>query len=234
MGWYKHGSTSEDRRKAKEEAPAKTPTRLWLNPEEEKKIIILDDEDFVLYEHHLKINGKWGNFFTCLKGHDGEDACPLCMSGNARQFASFVTVIDCTGFVGNDGKQVKYRRSLFAMPASVGDRFEALRTKHTTLVNCLMEIKRTSDNAPRLGDVWEIVKKGIDVKADVKLHWKSRVDGKMHPPEPFEYLKLFAPKTEAELRALASGAYSGDGDESYRGSSDYKPPTDGGDDDALY
>jgi hypothetical protein len=233
MGWYKHGSSDEDRKKAKEETPSRTPTRLWLNAGEEKKIIILDDEDFCLYEHHMKINGKWGNFFTCLKGHDGEDACPLCMSGVARQFTSFVTVIDCTGFKGKDGKMVKYRRSLFAMSPTIGDRFAALREKHTTLVNCLMEIKRTSDNAPRLGDVWEIVKHNIDVESDDKLRWKSRKDGKMHVPEPFEYLKIFAPKTEAELKSLASGAYSGDGDESYTGGN-YTPPEKGGDDDALY
>lgn len=233
MSWYKHGSTSEERKTAKEEAPARTASRFWLNPEEEKRVIILDDEDFVLYEHHVKINGKWGNFFTCLKGHDGADACPLCMSGNQRRWTSFITVIDCTGFIGKDGKRIQYRRSLFPMTPTIADRFSALRSKKTTLVNCLVDLKRTSENAPRLGDIWDIVKEGVDVENDKKLRWKSNKDGKMHSPEPFEYIKIFAPKTESELKALASGAYSGDNDEAYKGGN-YTSPDKGGDDDAMY
>jgi hypothetical protein len=237
--WFKHGVTEEDVENVKKEVASrrKSPLRLWLNEKESKKIIILDDQPFSIWEHHMRINGKWGNFFSCPKGFSDDVVCPICMSGNNRQFSAFISVIDCTGYKNKKGETAgKYSRTLFAMPETVLDRFLAYRAKHTTLVGALIEIQRTSEKAPRLGDVWEVLKTGIDVEKDEKLWWKSREDGKKHPPEPFDYKKIFAPKTASELQALASGAYSGDDDEKYSGggNSDYKPPKEGGDDDVIY
>lgn len=241
MSWYQLGSTEESRQKAKEEPRKRIPTRFWLNPREKKRLIIVDDIEFSLWEHQVIIPGapnKWGNFETCVAGMDGTTPCPLCLARNRRMFRAYITVVDTTGYPRKkDGKIIKYSRYLFPMTVADLDKFVALRTRNTSLVGAILDVERTGDSAARLGDLWDIVpfsdeqKINPKILEDEKLFYKSQRDGKLYPPEPFDYLNIFEPKTAAELRELA--ATSSEQTESFKGSGSYAPP-DGGDDDVLY
>jgi len=237
MSWYQSGSSEEQREQAKIEQGSKSAPRFWMDPGDTKTIIFLDDSDFCIYEHHLKIGGKWGNFFTCLRGMDAKNPkpCPFCLSGNKRQFSSFVTIIDCTGYKDKQGKEHKYIRKLFPMTTTTLDKFIAKRNKKTSLVGAVWEVSRTSDRAPKVGDDWEH-KGEADLDKDTKLHYKSAKDNLLHPPEPYDYLKLFEPLTEDEMRAVLANAGSmmgGSGGE-YAPKGEYVPSSGGGDGDTLY
>jgi hypothetical protein len=230
--WYVHGSTEEDREQAKAEGSKKGGSRFFLNAKETRRIIMLDDKEFCVWEHHLKINGRWGNWFTCRKGmrKDNPQPCPLCLSGNKRIWHGYITIIDATGFTGRDGQEVKYTRRLFPMTNKDLEKFIAKRTKQSGLVGTIWDLTRHSADASKIGDDWEYLDR-IDPFTEKKFFYKSRLDGKEHPPSAFDYKELFAPLSEAEMQALGYSSGNGDGSGSGGG---YQPPDKGGDDDALY
>ena len=232
--WYIHGSSSEDRETARSESSKKGGQRFFLNPGEKRRIIMLDDEDFCIWEHHLKINGKWGNFFTCRKGMSRENpmACPLCLSGNRRIYHGFITIIDATGFTGKDGKQVKYLRRLLPMTSSDLEKFVSKRTEKTGLVGTIWDFTRYSKDNSKIGDDWSYVERCEPFK-EKKFFYKSRLDGKEHPPEVFSYKEIFTPLTEEEMRSIGIAA-SSSGSKDDGDSGGYSAPDKGGDDDALY
>lgn len=247
MSWYQVGSTEESRRRAKDESSKSIkPMRFWLNPGEEKRLIIVDDVEFCVWEHQVMLPGSpnpWGNYETCIAGMDGDAACPLCLADIRRSHKAFITVIDTTGYTSKkDGRLVKYGRYLFPMPNADLDRFIAFRTRYTSLVGAMLDVKRTSKDASRIGDMWDVVPFSDDIKInpkileDEKLFYKSQRDGKLYPPEAYDYLKIFEPRSKSELRELASGKYSQNANDAnqYTGKGGYSPPGGGEADGALY
>lgn len=236
LSWYQSGSTEEQREQAKKESSSRSVPRFWMDPGDTKTIIFLDDKEFCLWEHHVKIGDRWGNFFTCLKGMDPNDPkpCPFCLSGNKRQFSAFVTIIDCTGYTDKKtGKEHKYIRKLFPMTVTTLEKFVQRKKKRTSLVGAVWEVSRSGDNSPKIGDDWEH-KGEADIDKDLKLHYKSAKDNKLHPPEPYDYLNIFEPLTEAEMRAVIANSGSSSGGKSYTGDGTYTPPDVGGDNDTIY
>jgi len=230
MGWYQKGSTAESRERARKEARSNRKIgRFFLKGKETRRIIMLDDQEFCIWEHHLKINGQWGNFFTCRKGADQNDpSCPLCTSKASRSYTGFITVLDETGWKNSKGEMIKYGRQLFPMSIQILERFATVRDRKTSLVGTVWELTRSSDSAPRLGDVWDYIET-VDPFEDEKYWFTSRMEGKKKPPEVFDYKEIFMPLSCQEMRALGLGSSKGMDD------SDKEPDNfEGGDDDALY
>lgn len=107
--------------------------RFWLSApggrgfkkgDNQADIIFLDDEVPVLMEHHIQIDGKWGNTFTCRLNIPGETYCPLCATGDKAYTAAFYPIIDrreYTSMKGTDKeKQVRDQiRLLVAKPGTM-------------------------------------------------------------------------------------------------------------------
>jgi hypothetical protein len=75
---------------------------------------------------------------------------------------------------------------------------------------------------------------GPQILEDKKLAYKSKTDGKLYPPEPFDYRKIFEPKTEGEIKAILSNTGGGSESGGFTGGGGYTPPESGGNGDVLY
>jgi hypothetical protein len=132
MGWYTHGTTDEDIESARKESKNRSVGRFFLKAGESRRVIMLDDKDFAFWEHHVKINDKWGNFFTCIKGVDPKNpVCPLCVSKASRSYTGFITVLDATGWTNDKNEKVLYTRQLFPMTLKTLERFKLKRHRKT-------------------------------------------------------------------------------------------------------
>lgn len=139
--------------------------RFWLNREQTKEIIILDDEDEVVsaYEHRvLTISGRI-DYVLCMKNL-GEVKCALCESGNKRYLVYYLNIIDVDGYRTKDGRVV--RNVKMVMPLKV-KAAQALRTylnlwkkKNSNLRMKYLRVTVTRlplRDAPTTGDTFELI-----------------------------------------------------------------------------
>lgn len=89
-GWAKAKQEDAEAKKRMEESRDPRKNRFWLENDSAAKVTWLDTPSFFLHEHNLKINGRWGNYETCLKDFD---TCPICESGQASSYIVVGTVI---------------------------------------------------------------------------------------------------------------------------------------------
>ena len=127
------------------------PWRFWLKPKETASIIFLEDEPPVLEEHNLKVDGKWGNHFTCLKV-TGED-CPLCEAGDRPSTVGFFTIIDRRSFETSKGEKRKDTIKVFAAKFKVLKQLKKFSEKYGGLTGLEFEVERSDEKAPSTGDL---------------------------------------------------------------------------------
>jgi hypothetical protein len=230
--WYQTGFSKKNLEKAEKES-SRAPSRLWIPKDNSKEIIILDDDPFCVWEHSLKINGKWkGNEFTCRKGLPDDPRCPLCSSKANRYYIGFLTVLDHTGFKDDDGNWHKNLRRLFPMKLETLKIYAKFKERKVSLVGWKVECTRTSGrNIAAIGNSFEFIEK-VDPFTDEQFFYESRLEGgKKKPPEIFNYKELFKPMSVKEMLALADRA--GESYETKDKDDDEEEGT-GGDGDAPY
>jgi len=193
-GWKKAQQVDEE---AKARQAARGPLRFWLEPDSSAKVTFLDTPSFFIYEHNLQLDGKWGNYFTCLKDFD---TCPLCESGDRSSFAVVGTVISHKPWKDRDGNVHKNTKMLFVARGKARDRVKKQIERRKDLKFCLYEISRgSSKNESSVGEDFEFIRK-LSQKTLLKL-----VPEGEDPKEwlrPFDYEEVLAPKDPAELRKL--------------------------------
>jgi hypothetical protein len=97
MGWYSKGLDDERMEAARNESRKGSASRYFLKAGETKRIIMLDDDVFCIWEHNPKVNGEFWHYFTCRKGADPDDpGCPMCLSKVKRYYVGFITILDVT------------------------------------------------------------------------------------------------------------------------------------------
>lgn len=231
--WFQTGFRKENLDRAKQESGSK-PGRLWIPKDTSKEIILLDDEAFCIWEHALKINGKWkGNEFTCRKGLKDDPRCPLCSSKANRYYIGFLTVLDHTGYKDDDGKLHKNMRRLLPMKLETLDLFAKFKEKKVSLVGWKVECTRTSGrNVAAIGNSFEFIEK-VKPFDDEQFFFESRMEGgKMKPPEVFDYKKIFKPVSVKEMLDIADRSNEKYEERDRKGKGDDDEA--GGDDDTLY
>ena len=137
-----------------------------------------------IWEHNLKIAGRWGNYVTCVKE---VRSCPVDESGERSTFTGYLTVIDTREFIRNDGTKVKNRKILYPAKGSTIKRLEDLIKKHGTLKGMAFKIKRYTKDDPNCGTDFEFIK-------PVALTKDNAI--------PVDYNKVLYPPTDAELKAF--------------------------------
>lgn len=183
MSWFKKDFGGVDDA-IRDQERSRKPNRLWLAEKTEKQIVFVDDEGFSFYEHQLKINDDWRNWFSCLR-QMGKN-CPLCDSGYNRYYVTMFTVVDLSEWTDKKGvKHVNELRLLALKPdvASIVKRKKA--TRNGSLVGCMFKVFRSSGKDYSSGSDFEFIDK-VDLQ-------------KFSNPKPFEYEKLFAPLTPEQL-----------------------------------
>jgi len=240
--WFQKNPSAEDLNNVRKSLSSGRVMRFFLRIDkqtqkgESRQIIILDDEPFCVQEHNPVINGEFHHYFTCRRGVDDKDpSCPLCLAGERRVFTGYITILDATGYESkkNPGQIIKYSRQLFPMTLSTLDRFRVLKDRKTSLVGAVLNVTRTSSNAVKVGDMWEL--EGIvDPFMDKEYWYESKIQKKMVAPEPFDYMKILEPLSSLDMRALG---VSGREDKKWDYNSDgggSNNATGGGDDDQTY
>ena len=205
--WFSQGTDNETIEAAeRDRSRFNVQKRLWMPPGGSKKIVVLDDQPFRIYEHNPKINGDYKfNWFRCR----APEPCPLCVSRVDRYFIGFVTVIDVKGFKTKKGDHIKNFRQLLPMKTKALKRFNTKVHRKTSLVNALLDISRLSDEDPGCGNDWEFVDYA---NMDDEKYWSySKREGKLIRPEPFDYMKVLAPMTADEMMAIGGGGFGGGG-----------------------
>lgn len=152
------------------------PWRFWLKAPGTKgfkegdnvaDIIFLDDEVPVIYEHHLQIDGKWGNFFTCLTNQPGVEYCPLCDAGDKPYEAAFYPIIDRREYSSRKGDKV-YKdqiRLLVAKPTTI-KQLRIFQAKLKTLKGREFNVTRTGREESNVGNTF--IATETHSKADVE------------------------------------------------------------------
>jgi hypothetical protein len=136
----------------------------WMKPNSDTSITFVDgnldgevlDIPFI-YQHHLNMNGKWGNFFICTQE---VEPCPICEGGNTPSFVGVLTIIDHTEFQSKrDGLMKKDQIRLFYAKRDTIKQLQKLAAKRGGLAGCTFEVSRTGDKSPSTGNQFDFVDK---------------------------------------------------------------------------
>ena len=175
----------------------KSVSRFFLKAGEESIIVFVDSVPVGIFEHNLRIDGRWGNFYTCSKD---VGVCPICQyfRDNKPTWTVYFTVIDTRSFVRqSDGQEVKNRKVLFPVKGSAIALVEKLLKKYKNLSGLAFKVTRLTDNDPNCGNDFEYLGK-------VNILKKFGQDAVI----PIDYDKVLAFPTEEELAYLGITAGS--------------------------
>jgi hypothetical protein len=231
-GFIQVNPSRDDIKQREKESRSKKSRRFWLpspdkGGQDGKQVIFLDDDFTCIWEHQLKINDSWDNFFTCRQGVDPDDPrCPLCESGVKKYYVGFLTCLDATGWTTRKGEKVLYQRQLFPMKTETLKKVMLLKDTKTSLVGAKYHVRRVGDRAATSGDMFDFMEytKPFD---DEQFWFQSRIEGKKKPPEVFDYEDIFAPLSFNEMVSYVDGSRAG-------GQSPGKGGSGGGDNDVPY
>jgi len=202
------------------------PMRFWLDHDQSAKVTFLDNPSFFLWEHNMKIGANFNNFFTCLRDFD---TCPLCESGLNPSYIVVGTIISHKPYTDKNGVTIKSQKQLYvAKGAARNIILKKAERNGKDLTYAVMELARgNGTNEPNVGQDIEFVKRLT--KEQVQSLRPAGVDANEWI-KPFDYEKIFNPKTPDELRKLVGlGAPIGSAEEQQQKA----PASDGGDIDSL-
>ena len=231
-GWYKKGNEGleEERRRAEEVKNRNSFLRFWLKVDESARVTFLDSEGFFVYEHNLKLNGKYGNYYTCRREMD---ECPLCDSGLYPSFSAYFTVIDHREFETRDGKKFKNQKRLFAAKGPIIKALAKRRDEKYdgSLELVCVEMTRHKEKGSNTGDDLNDLKR-LPKAAFLNKCLPDGMDASEYL-KPFDYLKIFEPKSVDTLRALVGQSVVGSSESDNNGSGDIDDRIDVDDDGNL-
>ena len=200
--WYKTGGDGYEKSKQLEEERAASygPSRFWLKPGTSAKVTFLDTEGFYFHEHNLKINGKWGNFYTCLKDFN---ECPICESGDTSGYVCAYTIIDHSEYESQkSGKIFKNQKRLLVVRPAVMNKLARRRESlEGNLTHGLFLFSRDKKEECNTGEDIEFLKR-LPVESILKFKPKEGNISDEDWLKPFDYMQLFAPKSVDELRKI--------------------------------
>lgn len=207
MAWYKTGDEGaesakqeDDRRQAQFSGKAQ---RFWLAPDKSTKILFLDTKGFYFREHQLNLNGSWLNWETCISDI-GEEDCPICEAGFKYSYVCAFTIIDLSKYKDKKGNLVTARKKLIMFKSNARNKILKRKEKlENDLTGCVFEVTRYNEKEANTGEDFEFLR-----RVDLEEAKEFCPDG--DKPDEFiqayDYMKLFEPKSAAELRKVIGAA----------------------------
>jgi len=224
--WLNTGNASQEGLKKAEAEQKKRQEarsgmwRFWLKPGESARITFVDGFltkagllDFVSYrEHHLFLNGEWGNHFVCLEGTP-EGPCPICATGDNASFVGAFTILDHRKIPSakEAGKFYTDSPRLYVATMRTVKLLQTMAAKRGGLAGCTFEVMRTSDKDVRVGNHFDFEEKhSIE---ELKAKYMRPVldkDGKPTAQQktifvPANYEKEIPFKNRAEVLSIVGG-----------------------------
>lgn len=199
--WFQTGEAGVARAGQIQEERAKGfgPRRFFLGVGKSGKVTFLDSVGFFFYEHNLKIDGRWGHFYTCLKDFS---ECPLCDMPEARPaYVAAYTIIDHTEWEDKTGKVWKNQKKLLVAKGNVIPKLSRkCKQAGGDLTYSLLLFSRDGKQECSTGEDIEFLKK-LSREDVLKFKPADQTDDDFL--KPFDYVSIFAPKTVEELRRIA-------------------------------
>lgn len=223
-GWAFVGKAGVERQKLEEKKRKaklanKAPFRFWLEKDSEGKGTFLDTPTFFFFEHQMKVDGKWGNEFTCVK--EIGDVCIPCDMGDRPKYSLAATIIDRRVYTTKEGVRYKNTKKLIVFRGKAQEIIlRRIQEKQDLRLATFKFCRGTSPNECNVGEdiqfvgrlaeeklrelipdqnladrVKELVEKGKKPKVAHKLALDEYL-------EPYDYFKVLAPKDPAEIAAL--------------------------------
>ena len=179
----------------------------WMKPNSDTTITFIDgnidgevlDIPFI-YQHHLNMNGRWGNFFICTQE---VEPCPICEGGNTPSFVGVLMIIDHTEFTSKkDGLKKKDQVRLFFAKRDTIKQLQKQAVKRGGLAGATFEVSRTGDKSASTGNVFDFVEKKSP------LQMKAAFGDKATPPDYDKILSGMYTSAK-DLRKMGFGNPSG-------------------------
>lgn len=233
--WFDKGNEGWKRakrvdKKAKEKRDNRDPWRFRLKNDESGKVTFLDNPSFFVHEHNLRIDGKFGNFFTCVKDFD---TCPVCEDGDTPGYIVVATVIDHTVWEDREGKKHRNQKKLFVGKGKARQSLlRQIERRDDDLKYCVYEMSRGSSSTEcSTGEDYEFLKR-LNRGQTKKFIPAGEKDSWL---EPFDYEELFTPKSIEELSEIigAEPPVGSEKDDADNGGEKEESSDDGFDVDAL-
>jgi len=138
--------------------------RFWLPDGEDAKITFLDGglladgtiDSVVYHEHNVKMNGRFGNTFLCIKEFE---ACPLCEQDDNAAFVAAFTIIDHRKYTDKDKKEHKDQTRLFVCKLETYKLLQKIATKRDGLAGATFDVSRTGDKSASVGNMFDYTSK---------------------------------------------------------------------------
>ena len=238
MSWYQKGTEGAEAVKDFEDDRASKfggAYRLWIPAGASTEFTFLDTEGFFFKEHNYYHNRSWMNWETCLQDI-GEEDCPFCEAGIRVYYECVFSVIDHAEYESkkNPGRIIKNTKKLLVLRSTARKKILRKRDQHNgDLQFVRMSTHRDDSKECSTGEDFEVIK--TQTKAEVMAYAPTEFMGQAITPEswiePFEYVKLFAPKKAVQLeRIIGRVSPAGSGDAPSRGATtedNAKPSTEG-------
>jgi hypothetical protein len=232
MSWFKTGY--ESAKEAYEDfGDGDQLRRHWQPPETTNRLLFLEDDPFLFWEHNLKLDGHWKNWFVCPKRNKIEGSCAICDKYEDRYpyFIGMHSVINMTPWTSKKGNVYNFQREIFAARLGGKDKpgvlkkLERLKQKHGRLRGLVVDVYRSGAKTESCGDEFEVMEKVspadiaglckdrltqhlVEINKGVDPEKVTAMDTllKRNPWESFNFEEIIKPKSNVELRQLISTA----------------------------
>lgn len=207
--WYQKGTEGAEAVKDFEEDRASKlggAYRLWIPAGGSTEFTFLDTEGFFFKEHNYYSNRSWMNWETCLQDIGVED-CPFCEAGIRVYYECVFSIIDHAEYESKKkpGTIIRNTKKLLVLRSTA--RKKILRKRDQQQGNLLyvrMSTNRDDSKECSTGEDFEIIK--TQTREEVMAYAPTEYMGQAITPEawiePFDYVKLFNPKTAAQLSRI--------------------------------
>lgn len=184
-------------------------SRFWVPQDGSGKVTFLDgdlDEDGLLdeltyWEHQLKMNGHWRNWFPCIQG---DENCPICEAGEKNSLVAIFTIIDHGEWKSKKtGKTYKDQKKLFVCKKDGLKRLRKLAGNHGGLRGVTFDISRIGSKSENTGDTFDFIKKWDDMGDFATAY--SLVE---EATQPFDYTVIVPDNDRSDLAKLGFGSGS--------------------------
>lgn len=191
-GWKKAEAEDEQAKVRREQQSG--PWRFRQKNNKSAKITFLDTPDFFIHEHDIKLNGRWGNHFTCLKDFD---TCPNCENDDVPSYVVVATIIDHSTYITKEDKKITNQKKLFVAKGKARQALQRqIQRRKGDLDGAVYEIARGSGSTEcATGEDFEFLGKLSATK--LKKFIPSGKDKDWL--KPFDYKELFAPRDPDEI-----------------------------------
>ena len=159
-----HAQVEKADQETEKKKAAASVRRFFLPKDKETQITFLDgdlDEDGLLetvtfWEHNLRLNGRWFNYFTCTQD---DEPCPICQGGDTPSLVAVFSIIDHTKWVDKNSVSHQHERRLFACKRETFKRLQKLATKRKGLAGVTFDVSRIGEKSPAVGSDFDFSEK---------------------------------------------------------------------------